>query len=148
MQVQISGELNDFHESNQVQMIKNFMQKIEDYFSNGVTHHLLVIDLRNMSDASKSEIKELKNIPHEVLSIAESLSPDETNNAMLKPRLTKREIDVLTLIAKGLSYNEIANMLIMSSHTVTSHIKNIYRKLSVHSRGEAAFEAMQLGLIN
>lgn len=65
----------------------------------------------------------------------------------IKPRLTNREKDVLQFIVKGLSYSEIAQVLVMSVHTVTSHIKNIYRKLSVHSRGEAAFEAMQLGLI-
>lgn len=64
------------------------------------------------------------------------------------PHLTKREIDVLNAVAKGLTYLEIADVLSMSSHTVTSHIKNIYRKLEVRSRSEAVFEAVQLGLID
>lgn len=61
--------------------------------------------------------------------------------------LTQREGEVLQLIAKGLSYQRIADTLTMSPHTVTTHIKQIYRKLAVNSRGEAVFEAMQLGLL-
>ena len=61
--------------------------------------------------------------------------------------LTPREVQVLQLIAKGLSYTEIAMALEMSAHTVTSHVKHIYRKLAVRSRGEAVFEAAQLGLV-
>lgn len=61
--------------------------------------------------------------------------------------LTPREGEVLALIAKGLSYQRIAETLGMSPHTVTSHIKQIYRKLAVNSRGEAVFEAQQLGLL-
>lgn len=61
--------------------------------------------------------------------------------------LTAREREVLELVAKGFSYNEIGDVLGMSVHTVTSHIKHIYRKLAVRSRGEAVFEAMQRGLI-
>jgi DNA-binding NarL/FixJ family response regulator len=61
--------------------------------------------------------------------------------------LTPREGEVLALIAKGLSYQRIAETLVMSPHTVTSHIKQIYRKLAVNSRGEAVFEAQQMGLL-
>ncbi|MEZ5652143.1 MAG: response regulator transcription factor [Burkholderiaceae bacterium] len=64
-----------------------------------------------------------------------------------KALLTERETAVLQQIAKGFSYDEIASALGISVHTVTTHIKNIYRKLAVRSRGEAVFEAMQLGLI-
>lgn len=63
------------------------------------------------------------------------------------PTLTPREAEVLRLIAKGFSYGEIAHNLGMSPHTVTSHIKHIYRKLEVRSRGEAVFEALQMGLL-
>jgi DNA-binding NarL/FixJ family response regulator len=61
--------------------------------------------------------------------------------------LTPRESEVLALIAKGLSYQRIADTLAMSPNTVTSHIKQIYRKLAVNSRGEAVFEAQQMGLL-
>ena len=67
--------------------------------------------------------------------------------APLAPHLTPREMDVLQLIAKGLSYARIAETLAMSANTVPSYVKQIYRKLEVNSRGEAVFEAMQLGLL-
>jgi DNA-binding NarL/FixJ family response regulator len=62
-------------------------------------------------------------------------------------KLTPREIDILWGIAKGFSYAEIAEHLGLSRQTVPGHIKNIYRKLEVHTRGEAVFEALQQGLI-
>lgn len=61
--------------------------------------------------------------------------------------LTKREMDILWGIAKGFTYKDVAEKLDVSSNTVPTHIKNIYRKLEVNSRGEAVFEAIQRGLI-
>jgi len=63
------------------------------------------------------------------------------------PKLTERESEVLSLVAKGFSYAEIAGLLTLSTHTVTTHVKQIYRKMAVHSRGEAVFEAVRRGLI-
>lgn len=61
--------------------------------------------------------------------------------------LTEREAEILQLVAKGLSFAEVGVTLDISAHTVVAHVKKIYRKLSVHSRGEAVFEATQLGLL-
>ena len=61
--------------------------------------------------------------------------------------LSVRETEILQLLAKGMSFNEIGQILGISPHTVTAHIKKIYRKLAVHSRGEAVYEALQLGLV-
>src|SRR5690606_16699840 len=61
--------------------------------------------------------------------------------------LTKREAAILDLIARGDSYGEVARELSLSVGTVQTHIKNIYDKLSVHSRGEAVFEASRRGLL-
>lgn len=61
--------------------------------------------------------------------------------------LTGREIDILWGIAKGLSYHEIADNLGISRTTVPNHIKSIYRKLEVNSRGEAVYEAVSRQLI-
>jgi DNA-binding NarL/FixJ family response regulator len=63
------------------------------------------------------------------------------------PRLTEREGEVLTLIVKGFSYAESARLMGVQESTVTSHVRSIYRKLEVHSRGEAVYEALQLGLV-
>jgi DNA-binding CsgD family transcriptional regulator len=54
---------------------------------------------------------------------------------------------VLGFVAKGFSFAEIARLLGVSPHTVISHVKKIYQKLAVHSRGEAVFEAGKMGLI-
>ena len=61
--------------------------------------------------------------------------------------LSPRESEVLALIAKGFNFGEIARLLQVSPHTITAHVKNIYKKLTVHSRGEAVYEAGKLGLI-
>src|SRR5258708_34320159 len=63
-------------------------------------------------------------------------------------KLTPREIDILWSIAKGFSYAEIAGHLGMARQTVPGHIKSIYRKLEVHTRGEAWFAARQHVLLN
>ncbi len=61
--------------------------------------------------------------------------------------LSQRESEILSLIAKGISFSEIGSILSISPHTVTAHIKKIYRKLQVHSRGEAVYEATCLGIL-
>lgn len=59
--------------------------------------------------------------------------------------LTPREVELLELFAKGQSYKEAARTLGISPLTVGNHVKSIYRKLAVHSRGEAVYEAMKTG---
>ena len=61
--------------------------------------------------------------------------------------LTPREQEVLALIARGFSYSEIARLQSLTVHTVRTHIKNMYAKLSVHSKTEAVFEATRMGLL-
>lgn len=64
------------------------------------------------------------------------------------PKLTERELEVLQLISKGYSQNELASLLGISRYTVASHVKNIYKKLSVASKTEAVFEASKLGILD
>lgn len=61
--------------------------------------------------------------------------------------LSPREHEVLCLIEKGLTYEEIAQVLGITWHTVTGYLRRVYRKLEVNSRGEAVFEARQRGLL-
>ncbi len=51
------------------------------------------------------------------------------------------------LLAKGYSYNETATCLGCKVSTVQTHVKNIYKKMGVHSRAEAVHEALQIGMI-
>jgi DNA-binding NarL/FixJ family response regulator len=61
--------------------------------------------------------------------------------------LTKREQDILEMIAKGFSYTETSKICGIASATVHSHLKSIYRKLEVHSKTEAVYEARRRSLI-
>ncbi|MEH1009081.1 response regulator transcription factor [Winogradskyella sp. ECml5-4] len=62
-------------------------------------------------------------------------------------KLTEREIDVLEQLSKGLSYNAIANNLMLSTGTIRKHIEHIYRKLQVHNKLEAVQKARRNNLI-
>jgi DNA-binding NarL/FixJ family response regulator len=61
--------------------------------------------------------------------------------------LSKRESEVLDLIARGFIYPEIAQQMSLSVSTIQTHVRNIYGKLDVHNKTEAVFEARQLGLL-
>ncbi len=69
--------------------------------------------------------------------------PDQLANI-----LTPREREVLSMFAKGLSYQNAAAALDLSVHTVGDHVKRIYRKMQVRSRSEAVFEALQNGWLD
>jgi DNA-binding NarL/FixJ family response regulator len=61
--------------------------------------------------------------------------------------LTSREVEVLSVIAQGHSLNEVASILKVSRNTTATHVKNIYSKLNITSRAEAALAASRLGII-
>lgn len=134
------------------ELTKNINHSIKQFFNIYAPRQSVLIDVQLKNNKhSKSNTSSLLF----QISIKSSLNkPKKSVKKIKKPcdkkpiKLTQRESEVLQLIVKGLSYNDIARTLVMSTHTVTTHTKNIYKKLSVHSRGEAAFEAQQLGLFN
>lgn len=62
--------------------------------------------------------------------------------------LSTQEQTVLSMSAKGYSYDEIAGLLKLSRHTVETYVKRIYRKLHVHSKTAAVYEGRKLGLVD
>ncbi|MCY7314711.1 MAG: response regulator transcription factor EmbR [Rubrivivax sp.] len=72
--------------------------------------------------------------------------PQSNANAMPQVNLTDRESEVLLRVAKGYTLPEIGVQLGLSRHTIADYVKQIYRKLNVSSRAEAALEAQRLGL--
>ncbi len=69
-------------------------------------------------------------------------------NEKASPRsLTRREMDVLQLVAKGNSNREIAQMLFISEKTVKNHLTSIFQKLGVQDRTQAALHAIKTGLV-
>lgn len=74
------------------------------------------------------------------------LPPGNREEPPTRP-LTEREIEILRLIAKGLSNNEAARVLSLSRATVRTHLEHIYEKLEVTNRVEAVTEGLRKGLI-
>ena len=68
---------------------------------------------------------------------------DEGRHQVPPPRLTERELDVLRLVARGLSNRDVAKRLYISENTVKNHIRNILEKLQLHSRMEAVVYAVR-----
>ena len=64
------------------------------------------------------------------------------------PQLTARELEVLKLVAKGMSNREIADELFISENTVKNHVRNILEKLHLHSRMEAVMYALREKLLD
>ena len=83
------------------------------------------------------------------IAVSESISIIEPQVASEADRglLTFREKEILNLVAQGLSNREIAEQLFVSRYTVESHIKHIYRKLSVTKRTKAVSTARSLGIL-
>jgi DNA-binding CsgD family transcriptional regulator len=66
--------------------------------------------------------------------------------ALVEP-LSERELEILELVAEGLTNREIASRLYLALNTVKAHTRNIYGKLGVHSRTQAVARARTLGLL-
>ncbi len=88
--------------------------------------------LRQFNDRSES----VENVPSARSAV--ELPPDDP---LGEEALTQRETEVLRLVAKGCSRSEVAEYLGITANTAASHVKNIYRKLNISSRAEAAIEA-------
>jgi DNA-binding NarL/FixJ family response regulator len=68
--------------------------------------------------------------------------------AKLPFQWSEREDEVLSYVAKGYSVQEVADLLHLSANTIKTHVRRIYKKLSVTSRSEALHEARALGLLD
>jgi DNA-binding NarL/FixJ family response regulator len=74
------------------------------------------------------------------------LAVEPAESAAGAPKLTERETEVLRLVAKGLSYRQIAERLVLSHRTVQNHVQNTLGKLQLHNRVELTRYAIEQGL--
>jgi len=86
--------------------------------------------------------------PDELLARVRIRLPAAPEEPPVASDLTKRELEVLGLLAEGLSQKEIVATLVISSKTVAAHIQHILGKLGVHSRAQAVAHAYRRGLLN
>lgn len=82
--------------------------------------------------------------PVALLSVAPDLLPSESGEHAM---LSTREKEVLQLITKGFTADEIARLVQVSPHTVQTYVRRIYSKLNVNSRAEAIYEARHQGIL-
>jgi PAS domain S-box-containing protein len=100
-----------------------------------------------------TEIKQQVGFARQILGVvgrfkqAEVASGPAGAAGLLADKLTDREIEVLTLLAQGLSTEKIAETLSVSRATTRNHIQNILQKLRVHSRAEAVAYAFEHGMV-
>jgi DNA-binding NarL/FixJ family response regulator len=101
--------------------------------------------LESIKDAHEGGSPMSSQIARQVITIFQQSSgfKDDNNDS----ELSEREREVIVSLAEGNNYNEIANRLFISVDTVRHHIRNIYKKLHVHSQSEAVAKAIRKGLI-
>lgn len=80
------------------------------------------------------------SVASKVLKMFKQRAAFETNDSY---DLTEREKEILRYLTEGMSYKMIANTCYISIETVSGHIKNIYKKLQVHSKSEAVIKALK-----
>jgi DNA-binding NarL/FixJ family response regulator len=85
------------------------------------------------------------NIARQIISVFHQ--KNNVNENGIEYELTTREKEVLNHLADGYNYQEIADKIFISVDTVRHHIRNIYKKLHVHSQSEAVAKAIRKGLI-
>lgn len=86
------------------------------------------------------------SIARKVIAHFASQRRPQASAQLIEVSLTDRESEVLLRVAKGFTLPEIGVQLGLSRHTIADYVKQIYRKLNVSSRAEAALEAQRLGL--
>jgi LuxR family maltose regulon positive regulatory protein len=97
----------------------------------------------------KVENRRLKEYVRNLLSAFtdKEFHPPTTNHQPLIEPLSERELEVLQLIAEGLTNQEIASRLYLSLNTVKVHTRNIYGKLGVHHRANAVARGRAMGIL-
>ena len=107
----------------------------EEAWQQGATLSVELIVARLLGKPTDDILK--RNFPTHII---------EANNGLIEP-LSDRELEVMSLIVKGLSNREIAEQLVIGISTVKKHINHIYGKLNVSSRPRAIAQAGELGLV-
>lgn len=101
--------------------------------------------LESIKDAFEGGSPMSSQIARQVITVFQQTPGMKDENA--DSELSDREKEVIVSLSEGNNYNEIANRLYISVDTVRHHIRNIYKKLHVHSQSEAVAKAIRKGLI-
>lgn len=133
-----------------VLIITNSLSKTELHELNLASINNIILktaDRTELFDAIYSTLKGKKYYSNELLDLLFDASENRIINDSA-PQLTISEIEIVKLIAEGLTTKEIAAQKFISYHTVISHRKNIFRKLGVNSISELIMYSIKAGWIN
>jgi len=135
--------------ADELHIIQSIEAGASGYLLKDSSQHKLAEDIRSLH-AGGSPISPL--IARQVLLRFRQSSnafppPPQENSANAPPALSARELEVLGLITKGFTYDEIGVLLKVSRNTVMTFVRRIYGKLKVKSKVEAIQEAQQRGLL-
>ena len=117
------------------------------YLLKGSLQHDIAFDIRDLRNGGSPLSPVIARQVLKRLRVPEGSSSTKSTESGEEGLLTAREGEILNAISRGFSYAETAQMLGISVGTVHTFLKRIYRKLAVHSKTEAVFEASRLGLI-
>ncbi|MFZ0424421.1 MAG: response regulator transcription factor [Xanthobacteraceae bacterium] len=117
----------------------------DGYLLKGTALEELKRDIRALRDGG-SPLSPM--IARKLLNRLQTRAADERAESAAETTLTPREHEILDMIAKGFSYAETSKICSISPATVHSHLKSVYRKLEVHSKTEAVYEARRRKLIH
>ncbi|OIP82320.1 MAG: helix-turn-helix transcriptional regulator [Porphyromonadaceae bacterium CG2_30_38_12] len=155
--------LFDFQSTNELIIAANrygnvdwvlFSEDLNDEFLTSVlynTNNMSVLLKNNSSDEIQMAIKEALKGRRFICSYVSNILLDNSKKNVQQPtaiKLTTTEIEILREIALGKTTKEIANLRFVSSHTIMTHRKNIFRKLHVNTIHEATKYAMRAGLVD
>jgi DNA-binding CsgD family transcriptional regulator len=109
----------------------------------------IIASLANQLDADQRATFLASSMVQEIYQAGEALShaPLQRESRQATSLLTEREIEVLKLVAEGLTNAQIAKQLFLSPLTVNAHLRSIFNKLNVNTRTAAVHQAMELGLL-
>jgi len=99
-------------------------------------HRCVGVDAYVVKDSSLQELR----------AAIKTLAGRRPANGDAKPRLSQRELEVVRLLAEGLSNKEIGRRLVVAEKTIRNHVSNVFMKLHVTTRSQAAVYAIRAGL--
>ncbi len=121
--------------------------KLVDNKGTGVKTLSLPINTNSLYQEIEKKDLQIRQLQDRLAEFEQSRTSIEKNNANLISPLTTRELEVLEMIARGKTNREISKQMIISEHTVKSHVMHIFDKLGVNDRAQASVWAVKNGLL-
>jgi NarL family two-component system response regulator LiaR len=114
-----------------------------------ISYILKDMKMEKLADALQRAVRhEVTLHPLVAERVLRNIRGDDSEEPALFTELTERELDVLRLIAKGMTNSQIAENLVISENTVKGHVSNILSKLHLADRTQVAVYAWQRGIVN